>query len=266
MSLESNIAELVKSANGLTDAVHGKIGEIDQKVGQKITELNNWRTSHWNEHPAIAVNFNAKMTAVGGEGDKKLPLALGVHAGGDFWGKFDAALIPVTPGEEPASRPPIVRELLQYMKSDDRHFSANFNILHLTVKKVSDGFGPYVFFVPYQHVKMGAFTSVALYHKVIGQGDWNWMDNSKKGVWNQATHHFLSAHAGAYTHVDIALSNAQVGDQLYLALPQIIPGVWNPELRLPQLYNIFDPVMEVIGNSTISGLGGVFSNINNSNR
>ena len=41
MSLESNIAELVKSANGLTDAVHGKIGEIDQKVGQKITELNN---------------------------------------------------------------------------------------------------------------------------------------------------------------------------------------------------------------------------------
>lgn len=85
----------------------------------------------------------------------------------------------MTPGEELASRPPIVRELLQYMKSDDRHFSANFNILHLTVKKVSEGFIP-MFFVPYQHVKMGAFTSVALYHKVIGQGDWNWMDNSKK--------------------------------------------------------------------------------------
>lgn len=77
---------------------------------------------------------------------------------------------------------------------------------------------------------------------------------------------FLSDRAGAYAHVDVSLSNAQVGDQLYLALPQIIPGLWNPEHRLPALYNYYDPVIDVIGNSTISGLGGVFANINNSNR
>lgn len=49
MSLESNIADLVKSANGLTDAVHGKMAAIDKRVEVHIAKMDgamaNWGTA-----------------------------------------------------------------------------------------------------------------------------------------------------------------------------------------------------------------------------
>lgn len=49
MSLESNIADLVKSANGLTDAVHGKMVAIDKRVETHIAKMDgaiaNWGTT-----------------------------------------------------------------------------------------------------------------------------------------------------------------------------------------------------------------------------
>lgn len=71
MSLESNIAELVKSANGLTDAVHGKIGEIDQSVTKKINELETWRISAQGGYPAFNLLNNARLDKLNEDGTPK---------------------------------------------------------------------------------------------------------------------------------------------------------------------------------------------------
>lgn len=269
MSLESQIAALVDSTTGLTQEVANKMGAIDQRVNQKRDELEAWRGGHLDEHAAMAINFNARMTAHGGTAPQVLPLAMGVHAGGDFWNKFDAELIPVRSGGDLTVRPPVVRELLQYMGCDREHFSGGFDILKLTIKSVASGFGPYVFHIPYQHVKVSEFTSVVMYHKIVGGADWSWMDNGKKGHWHQVTHHFVSGDAGAYVHVDISLAGAPaVGDTLYLALPQIIPGKWNPAHRCPQLYSPYDMILDVVASGTPPAgmLGGIFAGITNTNR
>jgi hypothetical protein len=268
MSLEQQIAALVDTTSALTQEVANKQGQIDARVAAKINELDSWRNNHLDEHPAIAVNFNARMTALGGTAPQQLPLAMGVHAGGDFWNKFDVTIFPVFSGVDPATRPPIVRELLKYMNMDYQNFTGGFNIIKFTIKSVAAGFGPYAFNIPYQHVKGGALNSVVMYHKIVGKADWSWMDNTKKEVWNQVTHHVYSGNnAGDYSHVDIAPQNGiNPGDTLYLALPQIIPGKWNPQHRCPQLYNIYDAILDVVGSGTPTGLGGTFAGITNSNR
>lgn len=45
MSLETSIAALVDASNKLTDAVNGKIGEIDQRVASAENEFDQWRGS-----------------------------------------------------------------------------------------------------------------------------------------------------------------------------------------------------------------------------
>lgn len=45
MSLETSIAALVEASNKLTDAVNGKIGEIDQRVASAENEFDQWRGS-----------------------------------------------------------------------------------------------------------------------------------------------------------------------------------------------------------------------------
>jgi hypothetical protein len=268
MSLEQQIAALVDSTTALTQEVSNKQAQVDARVAAKINELEAWRGNHLNEHPAIAVNFNARMTALGGTAPQQLPLAMGVHAGGDFWSKFDVTLIPVTSGLDPITRPPVVRELLQYMNMDSQYFHGGFNILKLTVKSIANSFGPFVFYTPYQHIFEGAFNSFVVYHKIVGKADWRWMDNAKKEVWNQVTHHiYASDAAGAYTHIDIGLSGSiAVGDTLYLALPQVIAGKWNPQHRCPQVHNIYDAIIDVVGSGNLSGLGGTFAGINSGNR
>jgi hypothetical protein len=269
MSLEQQIATLVGRTANLLDEVAAKMAHIDQRVTQKRDELEAWRGSHLDEHAAMAINFNARMTAHGGSGPNTLPLAMGVNAGGDFWSKFDAELIPVRSGTDPLTRPPVVRELLQYMGCDREHFSGWFDILKLTIKSIGSGFGPYVFHIPYQHVKVGTFNSVVMYHKIIGGADWSWMNNGVKGQWHQVTHHANSNDAGGYNHVDIGIGGlAGVGDTLYLALPQIIPGKWNPARRCPQLYNVYDIVLDVVasGAPPAGMLGGSFAGISNLNR
>ncbi|AWK14757.1 hypothetical protein SK355_07420 [Candidatus Fukatsuia symbiotica] len=213
---------------------------------------------HINEHAFLAVNKNASLTDVAGEAPQQLPVGMGLHAGGDFWGKFEVELMAATSGVDPATRPAIVRELLQYMNMDTIHFTAGFNIMKLTIKKTVDGFGSYVFHIPNQHIKTGCFMSFVLYHNIVGNTDWWWCDNAVKGRWHQKTHHLFSGKAastyhrggklsdlsrkhaaGAYTHVDIGISGKPtIGDVLYIALPQVIAGKWNPAHRCPQFYNV----------------------------
>ncbi|QOZ83189.1 MULTISPECIES: hypothetical protein [Chromobacterium] len=245
MSLESSIADLVRASTDLTQTVRGKTTEIDGKVTAKINEMDAWKAGHIDEHGFLAINYNAGMTRLSGTVPQQLPLGMGVSAGGDFWSKFDVDIIPVRSGDLPESRPAVVRELLKYMGMDRQHFSANFNIIELTVKRID--ISSFVFFIPYRHVKMGSFHSVVMYHKIIGQGDWTWMDNSVKGKWNQMTSHHASADsAGAYVHVDVVLERPAIGDKLYLALPQIVIGKWNPLRRAPQFFNVYDMILDAV--------------------
>jgi len=267
MSLETQVAGLISATTSLTGEVSGKMAQIDQRVDQKRNELDSWRAGHLDEHPALCVNFNARFTAVAGSAPYQLPIGMGVHANGDFWNKFDVSFIPVVSGLDPVTRPAVVRELLQFMNMDRQHFSAGFNILKFTVKTVAD-FGPYVFHIPYQHVKAGPFTSVILYHKIVGRSTWGWMNNGVKDAWTQATNHVYSGNdAGGYVHVDVGIGGpTDVGDTLYLALPQIVPGKWNPEHRAPQFYNLYDSILDVVASGTVSGLGGTFELVTNANR
>ncbi|UZX55220.1 phage tail protein [Yersinia ruckeri] len=192
------------------------------------------------EHSALAVNKNAALNDLAGIPPQQLPVGMGLHAGGHFWDKFDIEMIPVASGVAPETRAPIVRELLQYMGMDRLHFHGAFNIMKVTIKKTIDGFGPYAFHIPSQHIPTGCFMSFVLYYKIIGGADWSWCHNEVKGRWHQHTHHLFSGNAaGNYSHVDIGVAgNPAVGDVLYLALPQIIPGRWNPDHRCPQLFNL----------------------------
>ncbi|MCP1289795.1 hypothetical protein NK214_06280 [Chromobacterium sp. S0633] len=247
MSLESSIADLVRATTDLTATVRGKTVEIDGKVAAKISEMEVWKNGHLSEHGFIAVNYNARMTRVSGEAPQQVPIAMGLNAGGDFFSKFDLKIIPVVGGVDPATRPPVVRELLQYMGCDRHNFTAEFNIVELTVKSIAKGFGDYVFYIPYRHIKTGAFHSCVMYHKLVGTADWGWMDNRFKGAWHQVTQHqFTPGDAGGYFHVDVGVTNASVGDKLYLALPQVVVGKWNPELRIPPLFNIYDMILNAV--------------------
>lgn len=246
MSLESAIADQTAAVTALTQSVHEKMGSIDAHVQQKINELENWRGAHIHEHPALAINYNASMTRLTGEKPQQIPSAMWINAGGDFFGKFSLNIIPVASGDDPNTRPQVVRELLQYMGCDRQYFSLGFNIVELTVKSIVNGFGPYVFTIPYRHVKAGAFHSVVLYHKLTGQAKWGWTNSEIRDKWNQQTTHVFTGDAGGYANVDIAIENAAVGDKFYLALPQIVLGKWDPAQRAPQLFNIWDMINDAV--------------------
>jgi len=248
MSIETELQNVVAAASALNQTVRGQIDQINATVNTTATNLTNnvnaklsqmdaWRDGHLDEHPAFSVNANADFLTLSGEAPVQLPSGMGVHANGDFWNKFEVEIIPVRSGPLPEERPPLVRELLQFMNMDRQHFSAAFNIMRMSIKAVTD-FGPYVFHIPAQHVKAGPFTSVILYHKIVGRSSWGWMNNGIKDAWAQATHHVYSGNdAGGYVHVDVGIGGpSDVGDTLYLALPQIVPGKWNPNHRAPQFY------------------------------
>lgn len=254
MSLESAIAEQTSAVTALTQAVNNKMGSIDAKVQQKINELESWRSDHIHEHPALAVNYNASMLRLSGVAPQQVPMSMSLNAGGNFFDKFSLNIIPVITGNDTNSRPPIARELLQYMGCDQQNFSASFNIVEITVKSIANGFGPFVFTIPYRHVKSGAFHSVILYHKLVGQANWGWVNNEIHDKWNQhTTHVFTPGNAGGYTHVDISIANAAVGDKFYLALPQIVLGKWDPSLRAPQFFNIWDMIIDAVPSALPSG-------------
>ncbi|WP_337881762.1 hypothetical protein [Chromobacterium haemolyticum] len=245
MSLESSIAELVRASTDLTATVRGKTADIDNKVAAKINEMEAWRNGHISEHGTLAVNYNARMTALSGSAPHQVPRGMFLNAGGDFWNKIDVNIIPIRSGQSAESRPPVARELLQYMGCDRQDLTAHFNIVEFTVKRTDiTGF---VFTIPYRHVKAGAFHSVVMYHKIQGKADWSWMDNSVKGKWAQSTSHCHSpGDAGAFAHVDVGVANPEVGDKLYLALPQIVIGKWNQALRAPQFFNIYDMILDAV--------------------
>ncbi|MDE9550538.1 hypothetical protein [Xenorhabdus bovienii] len=197
-------------------------------------------TNYINERTALAVNKNASLTDIAGSGNQQLPVGMGIYADGKFWDSFDVEFTKVTTNIEPEQRPPMARELLRYMKMDKLHFHGDFNIMKITAKKTVDMFEHYIFYIPNQHVPTGCFMSFVVYHKIVGNANWWWCNNSIKDQWHQNTTHLLSnSSPGDYLHIDFGINNnVSAGDTLYIALPQIVTGKWNPDRLCPQLFNI----------------------------
>ncbi|PHM25143.1 hypothetical protein [Xenorhabdus budapestensis] len=198
-------------------------------------------SSYMNEHTSLAVNKNASLTDLAGSEGRQLPVGMSIHADGKFWDIFDVEFTRIITGIEPENRPPLARELLQYMKMDELYFHGDFNIMKLTAKKSVDKLDSYIFSIPNQRVQTGCFMSFVVYHKVIGSANWRWCNNSIKGKWNQHTSHlYTNNFPGKYSHIDfwVGIEGIKVEDELYIALPQIVTGKWNPNNLCPQLFNI----------------------------
>jgi hypothetical protein len=191
-----------------------------------------------NERTFLAVNKNASLTDLAGSENRQLPVSMGIISG--FWDVFDVEFTKVISGIEPEERPPLVRELLQYMKMDGKYFHGDFNIMKLKAKKTVDKIKNYVFYIPNQHVPTGSFMSFVVYHKIIGSANWWWCNNSIKGKWHQNTSHlYTNNFPGKYSHIDFIVDEGvKEGDELYIALPQVVTGKWNPNNLCPQLFNI----------------------------
>ncbi|BDU46905.1 hypothetical protein [Vibrio nigripulchritudo] len=89
-------------------------------------------------------------------------------------GRNDAVrteIIPVRSGSDPLTRDPEVKSLLDYMGigANRDHFSANFNILKMTVVDATRlGTGGVDFFMPDQHVKLSPAMTYMHYFKTVG--------------------------------------------------------------------------------------------------
>ena len=77
MSLESNIAELVKASNALTGTVNGKIADIDRRVDVKIQQMEDWRKENTPER-RIVIDFT-----IGGSKDFFYPVWWRLRAAGE---------------------------------------------------------------------------------------------------------------------------------------------------------------------------------------
>ncbi|WP_374419780.1 hypothetical protein [Chromobacterium sp.] len=102
MSLESNIAELVKASNALTGTVNGKIADIDRRVDVKVQQMEDWRNGARQEFASIAT----QTIAVGGAADHWYPVVISLpsrkamdifiarytHEDSDKYEKFNGAM------------------------------------------------------------------------------------------------------------------------------------------------------------------------------
>lgn len=77
MSLESNIAELVKASNALTGTVNGKIADIDRRVDVKIQQMEDWRKENTPER-RIVIDFT-----IGGSKDFFYPVWWRLRSAGE---------------------------------------------------------------------------------------------------------------------------------------------------------------------------------------
>ncbi|CDL83730.1 phage tail protein [Xenorhabdus szentirmaii] len=236
-----NKDEFVKNL-GLAETAKMPIGTTaNTLMAGNDARVTHMYTSYINERTALAVNKNASLTDLGGSGERQLPVGMGINANGKFWDIFDVEFTKVVTGIAPENRPQLARELLQYMKMDELYFHGNFNIMKLRAKKSADGLGGYIFHIPHQCILTGCFMSFVVYHKVIGKSNWKYCNNSIKGKWNQhTTHVYTNNFPGLYDHIDFKTDGHSInaGDELYIALPQIITGKWNPDNLCPQLFNI----------------------------
>ncbi|WP_462150855.1 hypothetical protein [Pseudoalteromonas xiamenensis] len=245
MALEQDIADLIKSADRLTDTVDHKIqsiqaelnakkAEIDSRLAAKEQAVEGYILNARNEQGFEVQNYNHDFIDLYDRGDIKLPVGMGLHADNPLNDYFDIEIIPVTSGAEPDKRHDVAQELLTAMNigRGTQHFSGSFNILHLKHKANMPLPTKWVFFIPQQHVKTGQGASFLCWAK--GKG-FNWqMDTNMQ--WKQVVYAWRpSPNPGTYVHIDVYMH--EVGGELYLALPTIVTGVWPEGRVLGNLYS-----------------------------
>ncbi|MFD2177850.1 hypothetical protein [Veronia pacifica] len=253
MSIEQQLADVVDSATALTDQVVGKMAEIDDKVNHITEHAQNAVNDATNKLGFMAMNRNHRLSAyiTSPEANKhgvinKYPMWWGIKR--DVIEKCHLELIPVLSGEDPDNRHPEARELVELIGMENlRHFSGGlFHILKITVldETVSEAEG-WAMYIADQHIKANPATTFLCYAKVNAKGHASWLGSDTDGEWVQKRSLLDSNKPGSYVHVDINFHNSvEVGDEFFLALPSVVPGVWPDGKKHGVLYNLHDKINE----------------------
>jgi hypothetical protein len=164
----------------------------------------------------------------------QVPTGMGLHAGGDFFDKFETQMYQVKNESDPQSRPAVVRDLLAAMgRGNASYMARHFNILRVKRKPGSPAPTSWTFYIPRQQFWPG--NSFVCWMKT--NAPWNW-NGDTDGQWKQRRFVKPPTSGGqdalGYQHVDfIAPSDADA--EIYLALPSIVPGTWPEDRKLGAL-------------------------------
>lgn len=235
--LKNSSVEQTLASQALAQEVAEKMADIDTKVAEASNAFQQFQESSRGELGFVAQNYNHDfLELVTMPNGQKLPVGMGVNAGGNFFDKFEVNMIPAISGADPDSRDPVAQELLTEMGCNTKHFTRSFNILHVKRIPGSPAVSGYTFFIPEQHIKAHQGASFVFWAKGRGTSwgmDTGMVWQQRSHTWRAATHE--SGNPGAYIHVDVYMNNED--SELYLALPTIVVEHWPENRKLGNLYN-----------------------------
>ncbi|WP_341661202.1 phage tail protein [Vibrio sp.] len=244
MANTSEIANLISETTKLTQAVLGKMADIDNKVASAESDFQKFSQSVVDNTGFTAMNYNHDFLdthelEANAHGHKNVyPLGMGINKLRNDWVKTE--MIKVHYGANPESRDEEAKKLLDFMciKRGTQYFSKSFNILKMTVLDTSfESIPRYDFYIPDRHVKLSPSATFMAYAKIEGTSKVNWLNVKQKDEWQQIIAHKSSHTPGSYRHIDLNFTDASVGDVLYLALPTICTGHFPKSKKHGVLYS-----------------------------
>ncbi|WP_429071886.1 hypothetical protein [Aeromonas dhakensis] len=226
MSLESQIAALVQASNNLTDAVSGKIGEIDNHLNQSTQEINRQLEQTKYMLPRIVITKNQSLAVPSGQ---SLPTGLSIHT------EVACSVYQAIPSE-PARRTAAHIALLQEIERDtsanlrvNEYYRKDFNIVKLSWAAVANPASGWLAFpnsvdsdtIP--SVPLNTFLTVGALVKVLsGSITGAWGTGARLGKWTFCNEKLSPSGFGTYTHLH-PMRNSQSGEIL-VAFPAAITG------------------------------------------
>ncbi|WP_114787500.1 phage tail protein [Vibrio tetraodonis] len=244
MANTSEITNLIRETTKLTQAVLGKMADIDNKVASAESDFQKFNQSVVDNTGFTAMNYNHDFRDIheleaNAHGHKNVyPLGMGINKLRNDCVKTE--MIGVHSGVNPESRDEEAKKLLDFMgiTRGRRNFSRSFNILKMTVLDTSfQSELHYDFYIPDRHVKDSPSATFMAYAKIKGTSKINWLNVKQKDEWQQIIEHRSGRDPGRYIHIDLDFTNASVGDVLYLALPTICTGHFPKSKKHGVLYS-----------------------------
>lgn len=225
MSLESQIAALVQASNNLTDAVNGKIGEIDNHLNQSSQEINRQLEQTKYMLPRIVITKNQSLSVPSGQ---SLPTGLSIH-----WEVACSVYktIPSDIAKRSAEHIALLQEIERDTSANLRvndFYRKDFNIVKLSWTSMV-GNSAWLAFpnsvdsdtIP--SVPLNTFLTVGALVKVLsGSISGAWGTGARLGKWTFCNEKLSPSGFGTYTHLH-PMRNSQSGEIL-VAFPAAITG------------------------------------------
>ncbi|MYM61126.1 phage tail protein [Vibrio sp. OCN044] len=244
MANTSEITNLIRQTTKLTQAVLGKMTDIDNKVASAESDFQKFSQSVVDNTGFTAMNYNHDFLdthelEANAHGHKNVyPIGMGINKLRNDC--FKTEMIKVHYGANPESRDEEAKKLLDFMgiKRGTQYFSKSFNILKMTVLDTSfESIPKYDFYIPDRHVKLSPSATFMAYAKIKGTSKVSWLNVNKKDEWQRIREPRSTHNPGVYKHIDLDFTNASVGDVLYLALPTICTGYFPQSKKHGVLYS-----------------------------